>query len=926
MKILIKLLALYLGVTLISCNSSRQAVEVKDLTVEGRSQLSGTDIAQPRLSWKLSGDGRDISQTAYRLLVASKPENLEEGKADLWDSGLIQDGRSLNITYAGKELTSYQQCFWKVKVVTNDQKENWSKAATWSVGLLDSSEWKAKWIGLDGFNDKDQPDSTFTRLAARYLRKDFPVEKKLVSATAYVSGMGLYELYFNGKKAGEDVLAPTVSEYNKRIFYNTIDVTSLIKEGQNAVGVILGNGRYFGMRNYHGKPDPLTQIGQVSYGLPRLLLQVRMVYSDGSSSLLLSDESWQVSDQGAIVANSEFDGEDYDARREFKGWAETGFDAQSWKAVNLMPLPAGVKVVSQPNEGIRIKELLKPVAVNKTARGTYIVDMGQNMVGWISLNIKAASGDTISMRFAETMKKGTDSIYLDNMRKARVTDKYVSNGNDVKWEPRFTYHGFRFVEISGLKSAPAVSDIEGKVIYDDVAATGSFKTSNETINQIFKNAYWTIRGNYRGMPTDCPQRDERVGWLGDRVISSYGESFIFDNSRLYAKWLDDIHDSQKETGSIPDIAPSYWDRYADNVTYPSAFILIPEMLRKQFGDQESIPKQYPAMKKWIMYMWDTYRDNDLVLKDNYGDWCVPPESLDMIWSNDPNRITEGGLLASAYYYYCLNLMKQYAEMLGNPADAQQFAAIAEKVNTAFNKKYYHADKKSYANNTVTANLLPLSFGMAPIADRPAIFANIRSRLKEFDDHVNSGIICGMWLMRGLTDNGAGDLAYRLATNKTYPSWGYMIEKGATTIWELWNGDAANPMMNSGNHQMLLGDLLIWYYEYLAGIKSDSKDVAFKKVIMNPYFPDGLDFVDASLETKYGLVKSNWKKTTEGLEWNITIPANASADVYFPATDAANISEGGKAISKQLAPGKAVDGTDKLVLRIGSGSYKFTVKK
>lgn len=926
MKGFFKIFSAVFLLVLMSCGSSRPSVEVKDLTVEGRTQLPGTDIVKPRLSWKLTGDGRDVTQAAYQVIVASTPENLQAGKGDLWDSGLIQDGNSLNISYAGKELSSYQQCYWKVKVVTNDQKESWSNPSNWSVGLLDSSEWKARWIGLDGFNEGDQPESTFTRLAARYLRKDFTVEKKLVSATAYISGMGLYELYLNGKKAGEDVLAPTVSEYNKRLFYNTIDITSLIKDGQNAVGVILGNGRYFGMRNYHGKPDPLTQIPQVSYGLPRLLLQVRMLYSDGSSSLLVSDESWKVSDQGPIVANSEFDGEDYDARREFKGWSEVGFDARSWKAVNLMPPAPGVKVVSQPNEGIRIKEVMKPVAVNKTSRGTYIVDMGQNMVGWISLNIKAAAGDTVSMRFAETMKKGTDSIYLDNMRKARVTDKYVSNGNDVKWEPRFTYHGFRFVEISGLRSAPAISDIEGKVIYDDVATTGSFKTSNETINQIFKNAYWTIRSNYRGMPTDCPQRDERVGWLGDRVISSYGESFVFDNSRLYAKWLDDIHDSQKETGSIPDIAPSYWDRYADNVTYPSAFILIPEMLRRQFGDQESIRKQYPGMRKWIMYMWDTYRDNDLVLKDNYGDWCVPPERLDMIWSNDPNRITEGGLLASAYYFYCLNLMKQYAETLGNSADVQQFAAIAEKVKAAFNKKYYHADKKSYANNTVTANLLPLSFGMAPAADRAAIFANIRGRLKEFDDHVNSGIIGGMWLMRGLTDNGAGDLAYRLATNKTYPSWGYMIEKGATTIWELWNGDAANPMMNSGNHQMLLGDLLIWYYEYLAGIKSDSKEVAFKKVIMNPYFPEGLDFVDASLETKYGLVKSNWKKTAAGLEWNISIPANASADVYFPTTDAGSISEDGKAISQQLDPGKGVDGKDKLVLRIGSGSYKFTVKK
>jgi len=410
------------------------------------------------------------------------------------------------------------------------------------------------------------------------------------------------------------------------------------------------------------------------------------------------------------------------------------------------------------------------------------------------------------------------------------------------------------------------------------------------------------------------------------VISSYGESFMFDNSRLYAKWLDDINDAQKESGSIPDIVPTFWDRYADNVTYPSAFIVIPEMLRRQFGDMHSVAKQYAAMKKWTLYMWNTYRKNDLVSNDTYGDWCVPPESLDLIWSKDPNRITDGGLLGSSYYYYCVNLMKHYATLLNNTDDVSQFESIASKIHTAFNAKYYNPDKKSYSNNTVTANLLPLTFGLAPEEDKAAIFANIRGRLKEFDDHVNSGIIGGMWLMRGLTDNGAADLAYKLATNKTYPSWGYMVEKGATTIWELWNGDAANPVMNSGNHQMLLGDLLIWYYENLAGIKTDDKAVAFKKVIMNPIFPDGLDFVDASVDTKYGLVKSAWKKTADGLQWNITIPPNASAEVYFPTTDAGKVKDNGKLISKQLNVVQRPDAANKGMLLIGSGTYQFTISK
>jgi alpha-L-rhamnosidase len=920
-----KYLAICLLISILySCTTGKHAgLVVNGLTVEGRDTLLGSDILKPRFSWKTQSGERNLRQTAYQVLVASSPDILQKGTGDLWDSQLVETDSSLNIPYNGKPLTSYQSCYWKVKVVTNAGHEAWSEPAYWSIGLLDTADWQAKWIGLNGFNERDEPESTFTRLSARYLRKEFATGKKIRSATAYISGLGLYELYLNGQKVGDAVLAPTVSEYDKKVFYNTYDISSMVKEGNNCVGVILGNGRYFGMRNYHGQPDPLTGIKQINYGLPRLLLQVRIVYNDGSSAVIASNEQWKVTDQGPVIANSEFDGEEYDARKELTGWNKTGYNDAAWKTVNIMP-PAATRLVAQPNENIVIKEILHPVNTTKTSRGTYILDMGQNMVGWVSLKIKGEKGDTVKMRFAETLK-GRDSLYLDNMRKAQVTDKYILKGEGIeRWEPRFTYHGFRYVEVYGLRSNPSVDDFEGKVIYDDIETLGTFKTSNETINSIYKNAYWTIRGNYRGMPTDCPQRDERVGWLGDRVISSYGESFLLDNSRLYAKWLDDIRDAQKENGSIPDIAPAFWDRYADNVTYPSAFILIPEMLRRQFGDMESLQKQYPAMKKWILYMWNTYRENDLVLKDNYGDWCVPPESLDLIWSKDPNRITEGGLLASAYYYYCLTLMGQYANYLGMSDDAAQFESIAGRVHTAFNKKYYNAAKKSYANNTVTANLLPLSFGLVPEADKAVIFSNIRGRLKEFDDHVNSGIIGGMWLMRGLTNNGATDLAYRLATNTTYPSWGYMVKKGATTIWELWNGDAANPMMNSGNHQMLLGDLLIWYYENLAGIKSDSKEVAFKKVIMNPVFPEGLEFVDASLKTKYGLVKSEWKKTKTGLEWNITIPPNASAEVYFPTDDPAKITEGGNRITQKTEAGKA--GNNKVIMQLGSGEYKFSVTR
>lgn len=905
-----------------ACGLGDSGLRVHQLTVEGRDSLLGTEVLQPRLSWKLVSDSRDVIQTAYQVEVASSAEKLSEGGADLWNSGKLESDASVNILYKGQVPASYQNFHWRVKVWTNDGKEAVSAPAYWSVGLLNEKEWQSKWIGLNEFNEQDEPESVRTRLSARYLRKEFATNKKIKQAVAYISGMGLYELYLNGTKVGQDVLAPGVTEYNKRIFYNTYDVTNLLKDGPNCAGVILGNGRFFGMRNYQGKPDPLTGIPQQHYGLPKLRMQLRVLYIDGTVSTVTTDETWMVTDNGPILANNEYDGEVYDANKELTGWSQTGYTVANWKQASVMPTDSA-KLVAQPNENIRIKEVLRPVVIKATRRGTYFVDMGQNMVGWMSIKLKGEKGDTVRLQFAETMR-GQDSLYLDNMRNAGVTDTYILKGEGrEEWEPRFVYHGFRYVEISGLKKEPVMSDLAGKVIYDDVQTIGQFETSDSTINAIFRNSYWTIRGNYRGMPTDCPQRDERVAWLGDRVISSYGESFLFDNSRFYAKWLDDISDAQKETGSIPDIAPTYWDRYADNVTYPSAFILIPDMLRKQFGDTISIRKHYPAMKKWIWYMWNTYNEKDLVLKDNYGDWCVPPESLDLIWSKDPNRITDGGLLASAYYFHCLQLMKGYADRIGLSGDAAEFEKTAAKVLAAFNQKFYNATTKSYANNTVTANLLPLRFNMVPEQDREAVFQHIRNRLKDFDDHVNSGIIGGMWLMRSLTDNGAPELAYKLATNTTYPSWGYMIKQGATTIWELWNGDAANPMMNSGNHQMLLGDLLIWYYEYLAGIKTDDEAVAFKKIIMNPIFPEGLNYVKASLDTKYGEIKSHWQKTSGQLKWTVTIPPNTSADISLPVANADQVKESGKTLPEEMKQkAKSING--KTTITIGSGTYRFTI--
>jgi alpha-L-rhamnosidase len=512
---------------------------------------------------------------------------------------------------------------------------------------------------------------------------------------------------------------------------------------------------------------------------------------------------------------------------------------------------------------------------------------------------------------------------MDNLRSALVTDKYTLRSDAVEtWEPAFTYHGFRFVEVTGYPGTPRVEDFEGQVVYDEMETTGHFETSDTTINQIYRNAYWGIRGNYRGMPTDCPQRDERMGWLGDRATGSHGESFIFDNHLLYAKWLDDIAESQREDGCVPNIAPPYWSAYSDNLTWPGAYVVICGMLYDQFGDPEPVARHYDSMKKWLAYIRDTYMTDHIIAKDVYGDWCMPPESPELIHSKDPARKTDGAVLSTSFYFRMMTLMERFAGILEKPADAAGFAAEAEAVKQAFNEKFLNRETGQYSNNTVTANLLPLCFGMTPDTCREKVFGNIAERTEgEYNSHVSTGLVGIQWLMRGLSGNGRSDLAFRIATNRDYPSWGYMVEKGATTIWELWNGDTADPAMNSANHVMLLGDLVVWFYEYLGGIRNAPGSAGFKEILLKPYPVDGLDHVDASFRSVHGPVASSWKKENGRFLWSVVVPCNTSARAFFPvrqmsrADRAAITREGGRYAGTE-------DGYT--VFRLPSGSYTFDV--
>lgn len=918
-RLTIYLLAIITSVAITSFKKVKEQLQLNNLRCELLVNPKGIDIEALRLSWEILSDERGIEQTAYQILVASSLEKLNKNEGDLWNSGKVLSDQSIYINYAGTPLKSRTECFWKVKIWTNKGESNWSEPAYWTMGLLDAKDWKAKWTGLDTSFPWDSV-TKMARLSARYFRKEFKAPKTIKKATVYISGLGLYELYINGQKVGDQVLAPSPTDYSKTVFYNTFDVTNYLNKGANAIGTILGNGRFFAMRQNY-KPYKWH-----TFGFPKMLLQLEVAYTDGTKQTIISDDSWKVTADGPIRTNNEYDGEEYDATKEMPGWNTANFNDSKWLKAQLVKAPGGI-IKAQMNEPMKVMERVTPVSITKLTEGKYIMDMGQNMAGWVKMRVNGKRGTQVKLRFGESLQPSGE-LYTENLRDAQATDIYTLKGaKEETWRPAFVFHGFRYVEISGYPGKPTIGDFTGEVVYDDMETTGSFETSNETINQIYKNAYWGIRSNYKGMPIDCPQRNERQPWLGDRTTGAYGESFIFDNVKLYAKWLNDIEDAQRAEGSIPDVAPNFWYYYKDDVTWPATYFTVADMLYRQYADKRPIIRHYASMKKWMHYMQGKYMKDYILTKDSYGDWCVPPEAPELIHSKDSSRITEPTLLATATYYHLLQLMQKFALLANKKDDIQQYADLAAKIKTAFNNAFYRKEKKQYSNNTVTANLLPLAFNMIPSGDNEAVFKNIVDKtVNENKAHISTGVIGTQWLMRCLTSYGRADIAYRLASIRTYPSWGYMVANGATTIWELWNGNTANPKMNSQNHVMLLGDLIIWMYEDIGGIKTDPQNPGFKVIEMKPSFVDGLDYAKASYHSIHGLIKSNWKKNDKELTWNVSIPANTKAIVYLPAASAKDITESGKSISSVdgITFIKMEDG--KAVMEVKSGDYSFVINR
>lgn len=900
---------------LLCCSSAFAQVSLQNLRCELLQDPQGIDVLQPGLSWEIVSDERDVKQTEYHILVASSVDKLTEHDADVWNSGKIKSAESVYNRYAGPALKSKNKYYWKVKVSTNKGETGWSKPASWLMGLLHYKDWEGRWIGFDRFFSWDQEREG--RLSARYFRKEFSTEKTVASATAYIMGMGLYELYVDGKKIGDQVLAPAPTDYTKNIKYNALDITEHLKQGRHALGVVLGNGRFFAMRQ--AKPYKVK-----TFGFPKLLLQVVIRYTDGSTASIKTDHTWKGTAEGPVLANNEYDGEIYDARKEFKGWSQPGFKEDKWLNAEYVQEPGGT-YEAQLNEPMKVMRNIAPVSVTKRPNGKYIIDFGQNFAGWVKFNVKGPGGTIVSLRFAESLEPNGE-LFRTNLRDAKATDTYILKGEGREtWSPRFTYQGFRYVELSGYPGIPQKSDFTGCLVYDDMKTVGTFESSNSLLNQIYKNSWWGIASNYKGMPVDCPQRNERQPWLGDRTVGAYGESFLFDNTALYKKWLDDIRYAQKEDGAIPDVAPAFWRYYSDNVTWPATLLFVTDMLYKQTGDISVLHKNYPAVKKWMAYMKDRYMNSEgIITKDSYGDWCAPPVSAEAGKGVNADQKHPSALIATAYYYHLATMMTRYSTLTGNGGDSSGYAALASELKEAFNRKFYNAEGY-YGDNKLTDNLLPVYFGIVEDVHKTKVVKQICYLIEEKNKgHLSTGIIGTNFLMRTLTENGRSDLAYRIASQKTYPSWGYMIENGATAIWELWNGNTAAPKMNSQNHVMMLGDLLIWYYENLGGIKAEAP--GFKEIVMKPEMIKGLDAVNATYNSVHGLIKSSWTKSANDFKWDISIPANTTARISIPAKSSAQVKEGGVKASEAEGIKFIKMEDNRAVFELRSGNYALEAEQ
>lgn len=871
-----------------------------DLRCEYTSNPLGIDAARPRLSWILTDDRRNQQQQAYQVLAASTPEHLDGNIADLWDSGIVQSSAAL-IEYDGPALSSGQRVWWKVRAWDGDgQSGPFSEPAWFEMGLLHLDDWRADWIGYPGA----WPGK------ALYFRRDFPVEKPILRARVYMVGLGWSELSVNGQKVNDRVLDPPQTNYSKRVLYSTDAVEDFLRPGKNTIAVVCGNGWY---------------------GTIRLLLQLNITFTDGSQETIVTQtydpEPWLVS-TGPIQENSIYDGEVYDARLENAGWDTPDQAPQNNLMAACADGPSG-KRLAAALEPIRVVDTLLPQAVTQPQPSVYVIDLGQNIAGWVRLRVRGERGTRVSLRFAE-MLYPDGTINQENLRNARAEDVYILKGvGDETWEPRFTYHGFRYIQVSGYPGEFTHESVVGRVVRSAVESSGQFECSSTLLNRIQQMVHWTEAGNLHSLPTDCPQRDERMGWLNDMAARAEEAVYNFDLARLLSKWVADIHDEQDPaTGAITDTAPFRWGRRpADPVSV--CYLLIPWLLYTHYGDTHTMAAHYGGMKAWVDYL-TTRSTEHIVEYSYYGDWA-PPIAFGVQGSQGSSAVsndTPGPLVSTACYAYSAVLLARMAAVLGSKAEAQHYSGLAARITERFNACFYRESSGGYGSNNQSSNAIAAYMGLAPAEHQARLAANLAENVIHlYNGHLTTGNICTKYLLESLTALGQADVAYRIAMQETYPSWGYMLANGATTLWERWE-KATGRGMNSHNHPML-GSISAWFYRTVAGIQADSEGPGFTRFDIRPAITRDLSFAHASLKTMRGVIQSTWRIEDDSLRMHVRVPVGSRARVFLPYTAGGELREGNRLLMDPKGlTGEQIDGLeiqredDNLVIQVGSGDYHF----
>ncbi|WP_228852982.1 alpha-L-rhamnosidase [Aegicerativicinus sediminis] len=896
-----------------------------ELFVENRINPIGIDQSNPTFTWLLSSDGKNKNQSAYRIQVG-RSEKMGSSEI-IWDSDKINSHQSVNVEYSGPELQSLKKYYWRVKVWDEKGKSsNWSLTGSWQMGILKPNDWKAKWITV-GYKEGPERESPM-------FRKEITIDKEIESATIAITSHGLYEAYINGKKIGDAFLTPGWTSYNKRLQYQVYDVTSLLKKGKNALGGLLGSGWFRGFLAWGGNKD--------SYGRElSLLLQLKVNFTDGTSTEIGTDESWK-SHKSSITSSEIYKGETIDARKEKNGWKMPNYNDSDWSAAILKSI-GYEHLAATYNEPITIHESFDPIKMITTPEGDKVIDFGQNLVGWVEVNLKGSQGDSIVIEHAEVLDKN-GNFYTENLRAADQRNTYILNGKDSEsFRPHFSWQGFRYIKINGTIDNISEENFKAVALYSNMRKTGQFNSSNTLLNQLQHNIQWGQYGNFLDVPTDCPQRDERLGWTGDAQVFASTAAFNMHVNNFFTKWMKDLEADQLENGSVPFVIPNVLGKNASgSAGWADAATIIPWNMYLLYGNEQILKNQYYSMKSWVDFM-KAQSEDDLWKKGfHFGDWLFfRPED-----DNDGrSAITDKYLIAQCFYAHSTQILIDTARILGKDNDVNEYERLLEKIKAAFLKEYVTPNGR-LVSSSQTAYVLALNFEMLPLNLRKQAVERLVDNIKSYDYHLTTGFLGTPYLNAVLTDNGYHDLAYTLLMQRTYPSWLYPVQTGATTIWERWDGRKPDgtfqtPGMNSFNHYAY-GAIGNWMYTALAGINSSRKkgETGYKKIILKPHFKnnyvsdkvsaenDGemLKKVEASLDTYYGRISSNWEYINDNtILYKIKIPVNTSAEIHLQ-TGLQNILLEDKSISLSRDVEILKQDMGSTILKIGSGNYVFTIKQ